>query len=125
MNPNNYTTFEQSKRLKELGVKQEISDCVWIRIWIGEERWLLVPRMGCNLIHNEYFMESNDGEYNEILEWYAAFNSQEIELDESNFEDEKGLHWYADEKSYVLALSRICHAQARADAKIWELENKK
>jgi hypothetical protein len=124
MNPINYATLEQSKRMKELGYPQDKTDCVWIKIFIGEPHWILVPRMGCNLIKSEYFMESNDGDYDQILEWHSAPNAQEIELD---IQCAGVLYFVGNAHSgkwCPIYFGKIHHAQTRADAWIWEMENK-
>ena len=35
MNKENYTTLEQSKKLKEFGFPQDKTDCVWIKLKSG------------------------------------------------------------------------------------------
>jgi hypothetical protein len=122
MNPLNYATLEQSKRLKELGYPQDNTDCVWLKI--NDKDWELLPRGG----------ELSGIEMNDILancpddEWYAAPNAQEIEL--SNFnggfaaKDNSDTFYLSSQHYENYSFGQIHHAQARADAKIWELANK-
>jgi hypothetical protein len=126
MNPNNYTTLEQSKRLKELGIQQEVSDCVWIKIagkWLPEP----VPRKDCSIDMIRYYtIEAEDEVIAYIVDkWYAAFNLQEIFVSGDNFNiiNIQG-YFYIRTRDMVL-IGRADEAQAMADAKIWELENKK
>jgi hypothetical protein len=118
MNTNNYSSLEQSKTMKELGYPQDKTDCVWIRNY---EKWILLPR---------------DGEATVLIKqgsspWFAAPNAQEIELD---WDKPDSLSIYNASNSGWLTLrktqpsktfGRIHHAQARADAWIWERENGK
>jgi len=135
MNPIYYTTLKQSKRLKELGVQQEVSDCVWIKLELFPDKWLLVTRGqcygkedGCEKEMEALFSyDKSDGNFeaDNIIEWYAAFNLQEIFVSGDNFNiiNIQG-YFYIRTRDMVL-IGRADEAQSMADAKIWELENKK
>jgi hypothetical protein len=124
MNPNNYTTLEQSKKLKELGVQQEISEGVHIKI-LGD--WQLHSRdFFDDFDDNTFIIDAT--EYHDVCrytEWYAAFNLQEIFVSGDNFNiiNIQG-YFYIRTRDMVL-IGRADEAQSMADAKIWELENKK
>jgi hypothetical protein len=99
MNRSNYVTLEQAKRMRELGYPQDETDYVWI---VGIEKglsiWLLSSRENACLSSHI---------------WYAAPNAQEIEL------KERTLMYHVE-----LILLHMNHAQARANAWIWEKEKK-
>ena len=125
MNPINHATLKQSIRLAELGYPQDETDCVWVKYWDNGE-WEIVSR---ETVHF-YPMQSNTLNYvNEqngttryITEWYAAPNAQEIKLNLVLY----ARHNYClARKTDLYLFGYVNEAQARADAKIWELENKK
>ena len=125
MNLSNYATLDQAKKMKELGYPQDKTDCVWIR---NGNNWGLISR--------ELLYDKNNPEKGFIPvgilhaqtccvdEWYAAPNAQEIELQKQYMMDCSGVF----RLNSVLNrrfFGQTHHAQARADAKIWELENSK
>ena len=119
MNPINYATLKQSIKLKELNFPQDKTDCVWITRFVGNKNmWQLAPR-------ENVILQIEQGR-----EWFAAPNAQEIELsifngglDATNYHDTFML--VARRRPDKFSYGAVHHAQARADAKIWELENSK
>jgi hypothetical protein len=109
MNPNNYATLEQAKKMKGLGYPQMNTDCIWIKSMINGE---------IDLWQADYCTH----ELNRT-EWYAAPNASEIELKLSinneclHAERKDGCDMFMDE-------NEAHHAQVRASAWIWEKENK-
>jgi hypothetical protein len=133
MNSDNYATFEQSKKMKELGFPQDKTDFIWI-VWKIKDNTPQLRLRG-ELIKQEHTYCIPDEEGDPLIffdEWYAAPNAQEIELMNNTYdriqiynngEIRFNFHiWWEgkeDEKCFGL-----CHeAQSRADTWIWEHTN--
>jgi len=117
MNRNNYVTLGQAQKIKELGYPQDKTDCVWTSNMHGEE-WELQTR-------EKAFLYA----FNSARQWYAAPNAQEIELRSlkcyATYPNDGDLVYQinanTDERK---TFGKLNYAQARADAWIWERENK-
>jgi hypothetical protein len=126
MNPNNYVTLEQAKKMKELGYPQDNTDCIWtIRMGIP----VLYARVELNWRDGNNKPAIDDGHGDPIAwfdEWYAAPNAQEIELDDTKFGGKGDLiiieHVPNSHTSKEKDFGQSHHAQTRADAWIWERE---
>jgi hypothetical protein len=120
MNPIYYTTLEQSKRLKELGVHQYQTEARWVKF--GDNDWRLMPTV---IFDESDYNATDKGE----PQWYAAFIAQEIVIHIELVGN--GFQIFAEDKlvyvknGRVIEFGNYMNAQARADVKIWELENKK
>ncbi len=126
MNPNNYVTLEQAKKMKELGYPQDNTDARWAYVSIGAKlTWILVSKDICSNSGQFLLWEKMELDGDGIANWYAAPNAQEIDLDLTKFgggdlviiEHVPNSHT---PKTIEFGLSH--HAQARADAWIWERE---
>ena len=81
MNPVNYVTLEQAKEMKELGYPQgnELSNVGTDCIWIGFPKWVDdKPEIEWQLRCRDDFADV--AEPQDVYEWFAAPNAQEIEL---------------------------------------------
>jgi hypothetical protein len=110
MNPINYATLKQAKKMKELSYPQDKTDFIWLYLGRSTKHnssfsadYTLVQR--CQVSFNE-------------AEWYAAPNAQEIELDFSDNEV-GGERFHPANK---MTIDNAHCAQDRADAWIWEKE---
>jgi len=122
MNPNNYATLEQSKRMKELGYPQTETDCVWATLGRKRNQFIIYTREELNWRDGVPALDDGDGDPSVFFtEWYAAPNASEIELNTEN------IHLIYDGtfciKNDITVFGKIHHAQARCDAWI-EKENK-
>ena len=118
----NYATLEQVKKMKELGYPQEKTDCIWaVRMGVH----ILYTRDELNWRDGVPVIEDDDGDPIVWFEdWWAAPNAQEIELSIFN----GGFRCLPHQDMFYLSCSeyknfsfgQVHHAQARADAWIWE-----
>jgi hypothetical protein len=112
MNPNNYATLEQAKKMKELGFPQDKTDCVWMKL-IGSLNDFILLSTGSPNFHIN-------------AEWYAAPNAQEIEFNTSSIFTDCNGYMFKMKESFIEngSFGKSHHAQARASAWIWEKEKK-
>ena len=115
MDPINYATLEQSKRMKELSYLQDKTDCVWI-CFEGSATYQLEPR---DKFTPDTYRRSS------AAKWYAAPNAQEIELSvisNIHFTDLKTLELVTFGTT-LKDFGESHHAQTRANTFIWKKEN--
>jgi hypothetical protein len=103
MNPNNYVTFRQAKRMKELGFPQDKTDFIWIKSVI-DGNFHLSASHGCTPIEHR-------------TEWYAAPNIGEL-LGKTNVQIKADI--WIKEKGYTRQcppneLSEICTGDMKDD----------
>ena len=113
MNPINYATLEQSKRMKELGYPQDKTDCVWVKFVPLKEEFRLIQR----------FDSITKNTTTSIVEWFAAPNAQEIELELRRAGEMIFVGLGKTGNYHSIGLHSLHHAQARAA--IWEKEKEK
>ncbi len=121
MNLNNYVTLEQAKKMKELGFEQDKTDCVWISFYNSQPDF-----EGWNNLHLETRERLEEIiRITDKVEWYAAPNAQEIELEynmPTNLYEDGRLTSTVNIRGNEVFRGQVVEAQARADAWIWERE---